>query len=119
MPTPQACRDAQITPQTFYRWRKEFGRTEAGPGQAAQRGGESEREAQALGGRTVFGETDPKGCSGGKLPNPEWRRTAVERACRLVGQWRATQRYEPMHRTDEDALTEAIIQLASEYGRYG
>jgi putative transposase len=24
-PTPQARRDAQITPQTFYRWRKEFG----------------------------------------------------------------------------------------------
>ena len=23
--TPQACRDAQITPQTYYRWRKEFG----------------------------------------------------------------------------------------------
>ena len=23
--TPQACRDAQITAQTFYRWRKEFG----------------------------------------------------------------------------------------------
>lgn len=40
-------------------------------------------------------------------------------ACRLVGQWRATQRYQPMHRTDEVALTEAIIQLASEYGRYG
>ena len=40
-------------------------------------------------------------------------------ACRLVNQWRATQRYQPMHRTDEDALTEAIIVLASEYGRYG
>jgi putative transposase len=40
-------------------------------------------------------------------------------ACRLVNQWRATQRYQPRHRTDEDALTEAIIQLASEYGRYG
>jgi putative transposase len=40
-------------------------------------------------------------------------------ACRLVGQWRATQRYQPMQRTDEEALTEAIIQLASEYGRYG
>jgi hypothetical protein len=40
-------------------------------------------------------------------------------ACRLVGQWRATQRYQPIERTDEDALTEAIIQLASEYGRYG
>ena len=23
--TPQACRDAQITTQTYYRWRKEFG----------------------------------------------------------------------------------------------
>jgi transposase-like protein len=23
--TPQACRDAQITPQTYYRWRKEYG----------------------------------------------------------------------------------------------
>ena len=40
-------------------------------------------------------------------------------ACRLVGQWRATQRYRPIEQTDEDALTEAIIQLASEYGRYG
>jgi len=24
-PTPQACRDAGITTQTYYRWRKEFG----------------------------------------------------------------------------------------------
>jgi len=23
--TPQACRDAEITTQTYYRWRKEFG----------------------------------------------------------------------------------------------
>jgi len=23
--TPQACRDAQITTQTYYRWRKEYG----------------------------------------------------------------------------------------------
>jgi hypothetical protein len=28
------------------------------------------------------------------------------RACRLVGQWRATQRYRPIEQTDEDALTE-------------
>ena len=40
-------------------------------------------------------------------------------ACRLLGQWRGTQRYEPMVRTDEEALTQAIIALASEYGRYG
>ena len=40
-------------------------------------------------------------------------------ACRLLGQWRGTQRYEPIQRSDEDALTRAIIALACEYGRYG
>ena len=40
-------------------------------------------------------------------------------ACRLLGQWRGRQRYEPMHRLDEDALTQAIIALAANYGRYG
>ena len=41
------------------------------------------------------------------------------RACRLVNQPRGTQRYRPTPREDEDALTQAIIQLASQYGRYG
>ena len=40
-------------------------------------------------------------------------------ACRLLGQWRGTQRYEPDHRLDEDELTRAVIALASQYGRYG
>ena len=40
-------------------------------------------------------------------------------ACRLLGQWRRTQRYAAIRRIDEDALTEAIVALASEYGRYG
>ena len=40
-------------------------------------------------------------------------------ACRLLGQWRGTQRYEPIHRVDEDALTRAIIALGANYGRYG
>ena len=40
-------------------------------------------------------------------------------ACRLVKQWRGTQRYLPIQRVDEDALTRTIITLASEYGRYG
>jgi transposase InsO family protein len=41
------------------------------------------------------------------------------RACRILKQWRCTQRYQPTVRSDEDALTEAIIAMASEYGRYG
>jgi putative transposase len=35
-------------------------------------------------------------------------------ACRLLGQWRRTQRYAAIQSIDEDALTEAIIVLASE-----
>jgi len=40
-------------------------------------------------------------------------------ACRLLGQWRRTQRYAAIQRIDEDALTRDVITLASEYGRYG
>jgi putative transposase len=40
-------------------------------------------------------------------------------ACRLLGQGRGTQRYEGMARSEEGALTQAIIALATKYGRYG
>ena len=40
-------------------------------------------------------------------------------ACRLLGQWRGTQRYSSIQRSDEDVLTRAIITLAGQYGRYG
>jgi transposase InsO family protein len=40
-------------------------------------------------------------------------------ACRLVEQPRGTQRYTTIVRADEDALTGAIVSLASQYGRYG
>jgi hypothetical protein len=36
-----------------------------------------------------------------------------------VNQPRGTQRYQPTQREDEDRLTQAIIELASQYGRYG
>lgn len=40
-------------------------------------------------------------------------------ACQLVDQPRGTHRYQPTQRNDEDALTRAMITLASQYGRYG
>jgi len=40
-------------------------------------------------------------------------------ACRIVGQPRGTQRYSVIVRADEDALTQAIMALAVQYGRYG
>jgi putative transposase len=41
------------------------------------------------------------------------------RACRVVGQPRATQRYLKRPADDEEYLTSRIIELASQYGRYG
>ena len=41
------------------------------------------------------------------------------RACRVISQARTTQRRRPRIRSDEDALTGRIVELASAYGRYG
>lgn len=41
------------------------------------------------------------------------------RACKLLSQPRATQRYLPIERDDEKPLVRRIIELASMFGRYG
>ena len=41
------------------------------------------------------------------------------RVCRVLGQHRSTQRKPPRGADDEAALTEDIIALARQYGRYG
>ena len=41
------------------------------------------------------------------------------RACKVIGQPRSTQRYEPASSDDERLLTEDIVELAREFGRYG
>jgi hypothetical protein len=41
------------------------------------------------------------------------------RLCRVLGQHRSTQRKAPRGADDEAALTEDIIALARQYGRYG
>jgi putative transposase len=103
---------------------------EDGPGETPEGTGEGERQVETAGRGSVVGQTDPKGYCGGKLLSPERRRCAVEhareeyavserRACRVVKQWRGTQRYLPLRRTDEDQLTQAILALAGKYGRYG
>ena len=46
-------------------------------------------------------------------------RVSERRACKVIGQPRSTQRRELVQRDDETALTRAILDLATEYGRYG
>ena len=114
--TPQACKEAEITVQTYYRWRKEYGGLKLDQAKRLKELEKGEREAQASGGGAVAGEAGSEGYCGGKLLSPERRRCAVEHArekhelserhaCRLVNQWRGTQRYLPIQRVDEDALT--------------
>jgi putative transposase len=46
-------------------------------------------------------------------------KVSERRVCAVLGQPRTTQRRRPAVRDDEDALTTAIIRLATAYGRYG
>ena len=66
----------------------------------------------------------------GKLLSPAKRRRAVSslqdrfaiserRACLVVGQARATERYVPRESSDEQALRARIVALATRFGRYG
>ena len=41
------------------------------------------------------------------------------RVCKVLGQYRSTQRHVALVKSDEDALTRTIVELASRYGRYG
>ena len=41
------------------------------------------------------------------------------RACRVVGQNRSTQRRQPTPRSDQENLTQAVINLAEKHGGYG
>ena len=41
------------------------------------------------------------------------------RVCKVLGQYRSTQRHVALVKSDKDALTRTIVELASRYGRYG
>ena len=105
-------------------------RPEGGAGHTLKELEKENTRLKRVGRRTVAGETSLAGGGGGKLLSPEPRRCAVRRAereygmserhaRRLLGQGRGTQRYEPIHRLDEEELTRAVIALASQFGRYG
>ena len=49
----------------------------------------------------------------------EQLKVSERRACKVLGQVRATQRYPPQLSTYERRLTEEITDLATKYGRYG
>ena len=63
--------------------------------------------------KSNLAETEPR-----RLRAPNYQ-VSERWACRLLGQCRGTQRYRPTPSVAEDALTAAIVALASHYGRDG
>ncbi|WP_158793820.1 IS3 family transposase [Granulicella sp. L60] len=127
---PQACKEAEIVEQTYYRWRKEYGGLKVDQARQLKELEQEDAKLKRLVSELSLEKLVLKDIAFGKLLSPERRRCAVihardahgmsERlACRVVKQPRGTQRYRPTQREDEDTLTQAIVTLASQYGRYG
>ncbi|MCK0172542.1 IS3 family transposase [Aliiroseovarius sp. S1123] len=130
MPRVDAIRQVQITEQTFYRWRKQYGGMGTDQLKELKRlQKENERLRRAVSDLTldklILSEAAP-----GKLLSPSRRRNCIDhvrsqfhvserRACRVLGQHRSTQRRVPVGRADEDRLVSDMIELTRQYGRYG
>ncbi|MGR4893636.1 IS3 family transposase [Sphingopyxis sp. LARHCG72] len=128
--TAEACRRIAVSEQTYYRWRKEYGGLKT---DQARRMKDLEKENARLR-RAISDLTLDKlilqEAAPGKLLSPARRRRCIDhirrmmpvserRLCRVLGQHRSTQRKAPRGADDEAALTEDIIALARQYGRYG
>src|SRR4051812_23559243 len=103
---------------------------EDGSGSADEGSGEGEPAAAPRDLGPDAGQADPAGGGTGKLLSPARRRRCIDqvkevlevserRVCRVLGQHRSTQRKVPCGADDEQALTEDIVVLAGQYGRYG
>ena len=125
----EVCRKLAITEHTCYRWRREYGGLKL---DQAKRLKQLKKENTRLKKLLAEKELDLsilQEVAEGKLLSPARRREAVvqvrrelgvseRRACRVLKQPRTTQRYVPKP-ANEGTLTERVIELAREYGRYG
>ncbi|RZL23455.1 MAG: IS3 family transposase [Sphingomonas sp.] len=128
--TAEACRRIAVSEQTYYRWRKEYGGLKT---DQARRMKDLKKENLRLR-RAISDLTLDKlilqEAARKKLLSPARRRRCIDqvkevldvserRVCRVLGQHRSTQRKVPCGADDEQALTEDIVALAGQYGRYG
>ncbi|MEI8178859.1 IS3 family transposase [Aestuariivirga sp.] len=125
-----ACKEAGLTEQSYYRYRKEYGGLNVEQARKLKQLEQENGRLKKLVADLSLEKQVLKDIAGGKLVSPERRRQAVDAAqdkyhlseriaCRIVGQPRGTQRYVPTLRPDEDELTRNIVLIASNYGRYG
>ena len=108
-------------------------RSQARPGQAPEGAREGERSLEEARCRRIARQRNPSRGVLGKLLSPAKRRKAVSharnalghdkvserRACRVLGQPRSARRRQPQARSDEPRLLADMVELATQYGRYG
>ncbi|WP_391560986.1 IS3 family transposase [Mucisphaera calidilacus] len=124
------CKQIGVHEQTYYKWRREYGGLKT---DQAKRFKELEQENGRLKKLLAESELDkaiPSRSRSAKTLSPTRRRRVVSevidhlrvserRACKVLCQPRAVQRYLPIERDDEGPLTRRIVALAAMYGRYG
>ena len=67
VPVADLIRQAGISEQTFYRWKKQYVGLEVGPGPSAAASPRRKRAFESAGGRADPGQNDAVGCAGKKL----------------------------------------------------
>jgi putative transposase len=75
--TPQACKEAEITAQTYYRWRKEFGGLKLDQAKRLKKLEPENAKLNRLVAELSLLEQILRGCGRGKLLSPERRRGPV------------------------------------------
>ncbi|MBM6584497.1 IS3 family transposase [Microvirga sp. BT689] len=125
-----AVRAIGVTEVTYYRWRQEYGGLKSDQVKRLKDlEAENARLRRAVADLTLDKQI-LKEAAFGKLLSPARRRACIahvrstlklseRRVCRVLGQHRSTQRRIPQGRDDEARLTDDLIDLARQYGRYG
>ncbi|WP_153768010.1 IS3 family transposase [Labrenzia sp. CE80] len=125
-----AIRQTGVTEQTYYRWKKKYGGMGTEQLKELKRlQKENERLRRAVSDLTLD-KLILSEAAKGKLLSPSRRRACIDhvrssmsvserRACRVLGQYRSTQRRVPQGRADEELLVSDMIELTRQYGLYG
>ena len=126
----EVCQALETSEQTFHRWRNQYGGMKAEEAKRLKKLEEENKRLKRLLAEAELDKAILREVLGGKLTSPARRREAVgeaqrklgvsqRRACRALGQPRATQRYRPLPREFERRLVGRMLELVREHPRYG
>jgi putative transposase len=127
---PPSCTRLGISEQTFYRWRIKYGALKEDEAQRLKALEQENSRLKKIVAEQALDMFDAEGSAAGKMVSPTRRRDAVcylvgrhkvseRRACRVVGQYRSTQRYQRLPAEYELRLVARMNELAAAHPRWG